>query len=81
MHSNPLNAFCFKPFKISFKKRKNAIMVKSKFNELDKIIFVRWVGRSLNQSLIKQTIKVGFRVIRIWPFNPKIMDEKKIANP
>ncbi len=56
-------------------------MVKSKFNELDKIIFVRWVGRSLDQSLIKQTIKVGFRVIRIWPFNPKIMDEKiKLAN-
>jgi hypothetical protein len=57
-------------------------MVKSKFNELDKIIFVRWVGRSLDQSLIKQTIKVGFRVIRIWPFNPKIMDEKiKLTNP
>jgi hypothetical protein len=57
-------------------------MAKSKFNELDKIIFVRWVDRSLDQSLIKQTIKVGFRVITIWPFNLKIMDEKKkLANP
>lgn len=56
-------------------------MAKSKFNELDKIIFVRWVDRSLNQSLIKQTIKVGFKVIIIWPFNPKITDEKiKLAN-
>lgn len=57
-------------------------MAQSKFNELDKIIFVRWVDRSLDQSLIKQTIKVGFRVIIIWPFNPKITDEKiKLANP
>jgi hypothetical protein len=52
-------------------------MAKRKFNELDKIIFVRWVDRSLDQSLIKQTIKVGFRVIKIWPFKLKLMDEKK----
>jgi hypothetical protein len=57
-------------------------MAKSKFNELDKNIFVRWADRSLDQSLIKKTIKVGFRVIIIWPFNLKIMDEKiKRANP
>jgi hypothetical protein len=57
-------------------------MVKSKSNELDKIIFVRWVDRSLDQSLIKQTIEVGVRVIRIWPFNLKIIYEKiKLENP
>jgi hypothetical protein len=53
-------------------------MAKSKFNELDKFNFIRWVDRSLDQSSIKQTINVGFKVIRIWLFNPKIMDENKI---
>ncbi len=51
-------------------------MARSKFKKLDKIAFVRWANKVLNQSLIKQNVKAQFRVIGIWPFNPKVMDEK-----
>jgi hypothetical protein len=44
-------------------------MVRSRFSELDKITLVRWVDKTLDQSLTKQNIKVGFRRIGIWPFN------------
>jgi hypothetical protein len=51
-------------------------MARSKFKKLEKINFVRWVDKVLNQSLTKQNIKVRFRVIGIWPFNFKTMNEK-----
>jgi hypothetical protein len=37
----PLNVSYFKPFKIAFKKERNAIMATSKFNELDNITLAR----------------------------------------
>jgi hypothetical protein len=37
-------------------------MVRGKFNKHNKIIFVGWVDKTLDQSLIKQNIKVGLRV-------------------
>jgi hypothetical protein len=39
----PLDVFCFKPFKIAFRKIKDAAMSKSNHMELDKIILARWV--------------------------------------
>ncbi len=48
-------------------------MVRSKFNEHDKITLTGWVDKALNQSLTKQNIKVRFKGIGIWPFNPKVM--------
>jgi hypothetical protein len=33
--------------------------------------------KALDQSLIKKNVKVGFKVTKIWPFNPKAMNEKK----
>jgi len=71
-----LYVYCFKPFNIAFRKEIDVDMARSKFKKLDKITFARWVHTILNQSLTKQNIKVGFRVIRIWPFNLKAMDEK-----
>jgi hypothetical protein len=41
-------------------------MVISKFNELNKITFVGWLDKALDQSLIKQNIKVVFKGIGIW---------------
>jgi hypothetical protein len=38
-------------------------MVKGIFNKHNKIVFARWVDKNLDNSLIKQNIKVGFRVI------------------
>jgi hypothetical protein len=41
-------------------------MVRSKFNEHDKITFVGWVDKALDQSLIKHNIKAMFKWIGIW---------------
>ncbi len=38
-------------------------MARGIFNKHNKINFVGWVEKTLDQSLIKQNIKVGFRVI------------------
>ncbi len=70
-----LYVYCFKPFKILFRKEIDVDMARSKFKILEKITFVRWVDKVFNQSLTKQNIKVWFRVIGIWPFSPKVMDE------
>jgi len=51
-------------------------MARSKFSEHKKIMFVGWVDKALDQPLIKQNIKVVFKKIRKWPFNPKTMENK-----
>jgi hypothetical protein len=54
MFSNPLNVYCFKPFKTTFRKVKNASMSKNNHRELDKITLVGWVDQALEQSLTKK---------------------------
>ncbi len=39
-----LNIFCFKPFKISFKKVRDVTMYRNNHMELDNITLVRWVN-------------------------------------
>jgi len=68
--------FYFKPFKTTFRKVRDVVMSRNNHMELDKIILARWVDRTIYQSLIKKNIKVGFKVVGIWPFNPKVMDNK-----
>jgi hypothetical protein len=51
-------------------------MARSKFSECDKITLAKWVEKTLDQSLTKKKIKVGFRGIGIWPFNLKAMEKK-----
>ncbi len=41
---------------------------------------VRWVDKTLYQSLTKTNIMIEFRVIRIWPLNPRAMDRKTNLN-
>jgi hypothetical protein len=45
---------CFKPFKITFKKIKNASVFRSNDMEPYKITLSRWVDQALEQSLIKK---------------------------
>ncbi len=40
----PSNVSCFQPFKITFKKVRDATMSRSNHMELDKITLARWVG-------------------------------------
>jgi hypothetical protein len=71
----PLDVFCFKPFKTTFKKVKNASMFRNNDMEPCKITLIGWVDQVLEQSLTKK-IKFGFRNIGIWAFNLKAMDGK-----
>jgi hypothetical protein len=72
----PLHVYCFKPFKTTFRKVKDAIMSKNNNMEPDKTILARWVDWALKQSFTKPNIKSGFKTINIWPLNPKAMDNK-----
>jgi hypothetical protein len=72
----PLDVSFFKPFKIAFRKERDNAMVKNNHCEPDKCTLSSWVDKSLDQSLTKKNIKSGFKVIRIWPLNPKGMDHK-----
>ncbi len=49
-------------------------MFRNNHRELDKVKLASWVDRTFNQLLSKQSIKVGFKTIGIWPLNPKAMD-------
>jgi hypothetical protein len=60
---------CFKPFKTSFIRERNKIMVTRNYIELDKITLARWVNKALNQTFTRKNIIFGST--RIWPFNPK----------
>ncbi len=67
---------CFKPFKTTLRKEKNNAMVINNHCEPNKITLASWVNKVSDTSLTQKAIKSGFKVIGIWPFNPKVMDEK-----
>lgn len=57
-------------------KKRDSAMVRNNHRELYKCTIVSWVYKSLYQTLSKKNIKSGFKIIGIWPFNPKAMDGK-----
>ncbi len=72
----PLDVSCFKSFKTTLRKVRDAAMFRSNHMELDKITIVGWVNQAINQSFTKRNIKAGFTVTNSWPFNPKVMDNQ-----
>ncbi len=50
-------------------------MVKNNHYEPEKCTLVGWVDKALEQALTMKNIKNGFKTIRIWPLNPKVMDD------
>jgi hypothetical protein len=70
----PLDVNCFKPFKSTFRKERDESMFKNNHREPNKVTLVGWVDRTFNQSLSKQNIKARFKTTRIWPLNPRAMD-------
>ncbi len=72
----PLDVFCFKPVKRTFRKVRDAVMSKNNHMEPNKITLARWVDQAINQTFTNKNIKVGFKATGVWPFNPKAMDNK-----
>ncbi len=66
---------CFEPFKKTFRKEQDNLMVKNNHCELEKCTLVRWVDKALEHAPTKNNIKNGFKDKGIWPFNPKVMDD------
>jgi hypothetical protein len=57
----PLYLTCFKPFKTAFKKEKDTTMINRNYIELDKIVLVGWVDKTLDQALSRKNIILKFR--------------------
>jgi hypothetical protein len=53
------------------------IMVRNNHYEPNKNILVNWVNKVLD-TFDQKNIKNGFKVIRIWPLNPKAMDLRRL---
>ncbi len=75
----PLDVACFKPFNITFKRERNTTMFNRNYIKPYKIAFVRQVNNSLDHALIRN-ITSGFKGTRIWPFDPRAMDENISLN-
>jgi hypothetical protein len=58
------------------KKMKDDAMVKNNRCEPNKCTLVGWVDKVLEHALTKKNINNKFKVTIIWPFNPKVMDDK-----
>jgi hypothetical protein len=56
----PLNIFCFKPFKITINEEKDEAMVRNNCLESNKVMLASWVDWALEQALFnkKHIIKV-----------------------
>jgi hypothetical protein len=48
-------------------------MARNNYLEPNKVTLAKWVDKALLQYLKKETIKLGFRVYKIWPLNPATM--------
>jgi hypothetical protein len=72
----PLDVNYFRPFKYAFRKERYESMFRNNYKKPDKVTLVGWVDKTLNQSLSKQNIKVGFKTTRIWPLNPMAMGNR-----
>jgi hypothetical protein len=61
----PLDVSYFKPFKTTFRKERDVTMIVNKYRELNKITHVRWVDKTIDQSLTKDNIRSRFKVTNI----------------
>jgi hypothetical protein len=55
-------------------------MINTNYIELDKITLTNWVEKSIDQSLTKKDIILGFKVGGIWQLNLGTMHEKTILS-
>jgi hypothetical protein len=59
-HPKPLDIYCFKSFKTTFKgKKEDESIVKNNHLEPNKVMLTSWVDWELEQALSKRTYKIG----------------------
>jgi hypothetical protein len=72
----PLDIACFKPFKTTFRKEIDITMITRNYIERNKIVLVGLMDKAIDQALLGNNIILGFKSTRLWPLDPKVMDEK-----
>ncbi len=55
-------------------------MIKNKYTKLDKIKLVALVDKTLNKTLFKENIKIGFKVTSIQLLNLRAMNNKLLPS-
>jgi len=55
-------------------------MVRNNHRKLNKATLISWVDKTPVQLLFKKNIKSNFKATKVWPFNPKAMDERTKPN-
>ena len=61
----PLEVACFVPFKIAFRKQRDAWTILNKNKKVGKQDLSKWTSKALQQALTEKNIKASFRKIRI----------------
>jgi len=56
------NLFHFKPFKTTFKKERDTIMINKNYIELDNIVVVGWVDNTLDQTFSRKISSQGSKI-------------------
>jgi hypothetical protein len=46
-------------------------MINRNYIELDKIVLAGWVDKTLDKTLSRKNIILGFKTTRIWPLDPQ----------
>jgi hypothetical protein len=72
----PLDVFCFRPFKQAFHLLRDVWTLKNKSAGASKEVLASWVFAALEKALIEKNVKSGFCSTGISPFNPHAMDGK-----
>jgi hypothetical protein len=60
-----LDAICFKPFKIAFRKERDTTMVRRNYTKLYKITMAGWVDKTLDLALTRKNIMSWFKGVQI----------------
>jgi hypothetical protein len=76
----PLDISCFKPFKTTFKKKKDEVMVKNNLFETNMVMVISWVDLVLEPILSRNNIQSTYTITSIWLLNVKAMDENIVPS-
>ena len=71
----PLVVSIFALFNCTFKRYKDAWVLKKRGKGASKYILAMWVSMGLQRALTTSNIEGGFRTCGVWPLNPRVVDQ------